>query len=244
MQHNNFYTFRFIAIITFVASLLLALASTQLKELQEFNVELDKKKNILKCIGKDVALMNAGSIIREYKNNIRNIILNFNGDIAANISSENLELVQNKSTGQINYFIDNVEYLPAYKSSNPEAFIIPISGKGLWSTLYGYFALEKDLNTVMGITFYKHGETPGLGGEVEKKWFQENFVGKKIFDLTGELVSIKVVKGKVNDVYSGEALNHGVDGISGATITSRGVSDFLKRDLLRYGQYMKNNRTN
>ena len=244
MQHNNCYTFRFITIITLVVSLLLALASTQLKELQEFNVELDKKKNILKCIGKDVALMNAGSIIREYKNNIRNIILNFNGDIAANITSENLESVQNKSTGQLNYFIDNVEYLPAYKSSNPEAFIIPISGKGLWSTLYGYFALEKDLNTVMGITFYKHGETPGLGGEVEKKWFQENFVGKKIFDQTGELVSIKVVKGKVNDVYSGEALNHGVDGISGATITSRGVSDFLKRDLLRYGQYMKNNRTN
>ena len=244
MQHNNFYTFRFIAIIAFVASLLLALASTQLKELQEFNVELDKKKNILKCIGKDVALMSADAIIKEYKSNIRNIILNSNGDIAANIASENLESVQNKSTGQLNYFIDNVEYLPAYTSSNPEAFIIPISGKGLWSTLYGYFALENDLNTVMGITFYKHGETPGLGGEVEKKWFQENFVGKKIFDQTGELVSIKVVKGKVNDVYSGEALNHGVDGISGSTITSRCVSDFLKRDLLRYGQYMKNNRTN
>ena len=207
-------------------------------------MELDKKKNILKCIGKDVALMSADAIIKEYKSNIRNIILNFNGDIAANIASENLESVQNKSTGQLNYFIDNVEYLPAYKSLNPEAFIIPISGKGLWSTLYGYFALENDLNTVMGITFYKHGETPGLGGEVEKKWFQNNFIGKKIFDQTGELVSIKVVKGKVNDIYSGQALNHGVDGISGATITSRGVSDFLKRDLLRYGQYMKNNRTN
>jgi len=227
-----------------VASLLLALASTQLKELQEFNVELDKKKNILKSIGKDVALMKDDEIIEEYKSNISNIILKPNGDVVANIASENLEPVQNKSTGQLKYFLNNVEYLPAYKSSNPEAFIIPISGKGLWSTLFGYFALERDLNTVMGITFYKHGETPGLGGEVEKKWFQNNFVGKKIFDQTGELVSIKVVKGKVNDVYSGQDLNHGVDGISGATITSRGVSDFLKRDLLRYGQYIKNNRTN
>ena len=227
-----------------MASLLLALASTQLKELQEFNVELDKKKNILKSIGKDVALMKDDEIIEEYKSNISNIILKPNGDVVANIASENLEPVQNKSTGQLKYFLNNVEYLPAYKSSNPEAFIIPISGKGLWSTLFGYFALERDLNTVMGITFYKHGETPGLGGEVEKKWFKENFVGKKIFDQTGELVSIKVVKGKVNDVYSGQDLNHGVDGISGATITSRGVSDFLKRDLLRYGQYIKNNRTN
>tara|TARA_B100001765_G_scaffold174249_1_gene117065 strand:- start:146 stop:829 length:684 start_codon:yes stop_codon:yes gene_type:complete len=227
-----------------VVSLLLALTSTQLKNLQEFNIELDKKKNILKCIGKDLALMNADAIIKEYKSNISNIILNSNGDIAANIASENLESVPNKSTGEVKYFLNNIEYLPAYKSSNPEAFIIPISGKGLWSTLFGYFALEMDLNTVIGITFYKHGETPGLGGEVEKKWFQNNFVGKKIFNQTGELVSIKVVKGKVNDVYSGEALNHGVDGISGATVTSRGVSDFLKRDLLKYEKYLKNNRMN
>ena len=227
-----------------MVSLLLALTSTQLKNLQEFNIELDKKKNILKCIGKDLSLMNADAIFKEYKSNISNIILNSNGDIAANIASENLESVPNKSTGEVKYFLNNIEYLPAYKSSNPEAFIIPISGKGLWSTLFGYFALEMDLNTVIGITFYKHGETPGLGGEVEKKWFQNNFVGKKIFNQTGELVSIKVVKGKVNDVYSGEALNHGVDGISGATITSRGVSYFLKRDLLKYEQYLKNNRMN
>jgi len=227
-----------------VVSLLLALTSTQLKNLQEFNIELDKKKNILKCIGKDLSLMNADAIFKEYKSNISNIILNSNGDIAANIASENLESVPNKSTGEVKYFLNNIEYLPAYKSSNPEAFIIPISGKGLWSTLFGYFALEMDLNTVIGITFYKHGETPGLGGEVEKKWFQNNFVGKKIFNQTGELVSIKVVKGKVNDVYFGEALNHGVDGISGATITSRGVSYFLKRDLLKYEQYLKNNRMN
>ena len=227
-----------------MVSLLLALTSTQLKDLQEFNIELDKKKNILKCIGRDLSLMKADEIIEEYKNNISNIILKLNGDIVDNIASENLESVPNKSTGEVKYFLNNIEYLPAYKSSNPEAFIIPISGKGLWSTLFGYFALEMDLNTVIGITFYKHGETPGLGGEVEKKWFQNNFVGKKIFNQTGELVSIKVVKGKVNDVYSGEALNHGVDGISGATITSRGVSYFLKRDLLKYEQYLKNNRMN
>ena len=227
-----------------MVSLLLALTSTQLKNLQEFNIELDKKKNILKCIGKDLSLMNADAIFKEYKSNISNIILNSNGYIAANIASENLESIPNKSTGEVKYFLNNIEYLPAYKSSNPEAFIIPISGKGLWSTLFGYFALKMDLNTVIGITFYKHGETPGLGGEVEKKWFQNNFVGKKIFNQTGELVSIKVVKGKVNDVYSGEALNHGVDGISGATITSRGVSYFLKRDLLKYEQYLKNNRMN
>ena len=244
MQHNNFYTFRFIAIITFVASLLLALASTQLKELQEFNVELDKKKNILKCIGIDVAIMTPDMIIDEYESNISNITLNTNGDVVTNIENKNLKSVQNKSTGQIQYYLDNIEYLPAYKASNPESFIIPIAGKGLWSTLFGYFALEKDLNTVKGISFYKHGETPGLGGEVEKKWFQDNFIGKKIFNSSAELISIKVVKGKAGDVLSSDALIHGVDGISGATITSRGVSEFLKNDLLRYEPYINRNKSN
>ena len=223
-------------------SLLLALTSTQLKVRQEVNIEVDKKKNILKSIGRDLSLMKDDEIIAEYKNNISNIIINLNGDVVDNIASKSLESIQYKSTGEVKYFLNNIEYLLAYKSSNPEAFIIPISGKGLWSTLFGYFALEMDLNTVLGITFYKHKETPGLGGEVEKKWFQNNFVGKKIFNQTGELVSIDVVKGKVNDIYSGEALNHGVDGISGATITSKGLSNFLKRDLLKYEQYLKNNR--
>ena len=223
-------------------SLLLALTSTQLKVRQEFNIQVDKKKNILKSIGRDLSLMKDDEIIAEYKNNISNIIINLNGDVVDNIASKSLESIQYKSTGEVKYFLNNIEYLLAYKSSNPEAFIIPISGKGLWSTLFGYFALEMDLNTVLGITFYKHKETPGLGGEVEKKWFQNNFVGKKIFNQTGELVSIDVVKGKVNDIYSGEALNHGVDGISGATITSKGLSNFLKRDLLKYEQYLKNNR--
>ncbi len=227
-----------------MASLLLALASTQLKELQEFNIDLDKKKNILKCIGIDVAIMTPDMIIDEYESNISNITLNTNGDVVTNIENKNLKSVQNKSTGQIQYYLDNIEYLPAYKASNPESFIIPIAGKGLWSTLFGYFALEKDLNTVKGISFYKHSETPGLGGEVEKKWFQDNFIGKKIFNSSAELISIKVVKGKAGDVLSSDALIHGVDGISGATITSRGVSEFLKNDLLRYEPYINRNKSN
>ena len=114
----------------------------------------------------------------------------------------------------------------------------------MWSTLYGYIALEKDFNTVKGITFYQHGETPGLGGEVDKLWFQENFIGKKIYDVNDKFVSIEVVKGKVSDIYSGNKANHAVDGISGATITSRGVSDFIKSDLSRYVNYFKENKFN
>ena len=80
------------------------------------------------------------------------------------------------------------------------------------------------------------------GGEVEKKWFQDNFIGKKIFNNLGELMSITVVKGKVGDVYSGDQIQHGVDGISGATITSNGVTTFLKRDLNKYKNYFQSNK--
>ena len=92
------------------------------------------------------------------------------------------------------------------------------------------------METVKGITFYKHGETPGLGAEVEKPWFQNNFVGKKIFDKNNDLVSITVYKSSSGDDI------HGVDGISGATVTSNGVTSFLKSTLSNYKPYFDRNR--
>jgi Na+-transporting NADH:ubiquinone oxidoreductase subunit C len=129
-----------------------------------------------------------------------------------------------------------------------QGIALPIAGKGLWSTIYGYIALNPDTDSVLGIQFYKHGETPGLGGEVEKKWFTDNFVNhpskqpngeiqyipKKIRDKSGKIVSIKVVKGGVDYSESNTSSIHQVDGISGATVTADGVTDFLLEDLLRY----------
>jgi len=119
------------------------------------------------------------------------------------------------------------------------AYILPISGKGLWSTVYGYLALEQDGITIKGITFYKHGETPGLGGEIDKDWFKDSFKGKKIASPSGELVSVTIVKGKVIDRVPSEEAYHCVDGISGATLTGNGINQFLKADLLKYEPYLK-----
>lgn len=115
-------------------------------------------------------------------------------------------------------------------------YCIPISGYGLWSWLYGFLALEADKNTVRGITFYKHGETPGLGGEVDKKWWQDNWRGKTTHDASGKLVSITVLKGKGNMLTEH---GHEVDGISGATITSNGVTKFVQADLEKYEAFFK-----
>jgi len=125
------------------------------------------------------------------------------------------------------------------KKEKPELYIIPISGFGLWGMMYGYLSLAPDLNTVTGIRFYSHQETPGLGGEAEKPWFTSQFISKKILSDTGELVSISVVKGKAAELFSGDELSHHVDGISGATITGNSITDFMKNNLLTFEPYFK-----
>ncbi|GLQ30303.1 Na(+)-translocating NADH-quinone reductase subunit C [Litoribrevibacter albus] len=104
--------------------------------------------------------------------------------------------------------------------------ILPVSGYGLWSTLYGFVALESDLNTVAGLGFYSHSETPGLGGEVDNPRWKKMWIGKKIYDESGN-VAAKVKKGMVNPDVAVEK-QHQVDGLSGATLTSKGVSNLIK----------------
>lgn len=103
--------------------------------------------------------------------------------------------------------------------------ILPIRGYGLWSTLWGFIALDADLRTIRGITFYEHGETPGLGGEVDNPRWKAQWRGKKAFGEKPQTVEIRVIKGQVRPNTSGA--EHKVDGLSGATITSRGVSNML-----------------
>ena len=123
------------------------------------------------------------------------------------------------------------------------SYIIPVEGYGLWDMIYGYVALEPDLNTVKDIRFYKHQETPGLGGECSQPWFTNMFKGKNILNSEGDFVSVAVVKGKATDLHKGSALLHYVDGISGGTITSKGITSFLKEDLGRYNKYFETLRT-
>ncbi len=103
--------------------------------------------------------------------------------------------------------------------------ILPIHGKGLWSTLYGFLALENDLQTVAGITFYEHGETPGLGGEIDNPNWKESWQGKQAFD-DSDAVVIQVIKGQVDPGSPGA--NRQIDGLSGATLTARGVDNIIQ----------------
>ena len=101
--------------------------------------------------------------------------------------------------------------------------VLPVNGMGLWSTLYGFIAIDADLETVRGLTFYEHGETPGLGGEVDNPRWKGLWKGRKAFD--GEEVRIEVARGRAGTVAEDP---YRVDGLAGATITSRGVTNFLR----------------
>ena len=176
--------------------------------------------------------MDSDAVIEMYNEMVKELVLNIDGTIS-DVSINDLMSQENKSTGSTSYYYNDVEYLPLYISDNKDATMFPISGKGLWSTMYGYISLKDDLNTILGITFYKHGETPGLGAEIDRAWFQDNFKNKLLFDEGENFVSIKVVKGKADGSH------HAVDGISGATMTSNGVTKLLSYDIGRYLNYIK-----
>ena len=227
----------FILSLTIVCSLLLSLASEGLRSLKEKNVEIDKKKNILNAIGLNITSLSNSDIDKYFLNNIDTLIIDIDGEINNILTIPDLVAVENNQTGEVKYYNNDNEYLPMYADNNRNVVVLPISGKGLWSTLFGYFAIDsRNYSTVKGITFYKHKETPGLGGEVSKKWFQSNFIGKEIYE-NNNLNSVKVVKAG----YADENSLYEVDGISGATITSNGVTIFLLRDLKRYEKYFMRN---
>jgi Na+-transporting NADH:ubiquinone oxidoreductase subunit C len=194
-------------------------------------MEIERQKNVLKAFGFDCTGKRQSEISSLYNANILESVSDIDGRI---INGKKPSDIHKSELGSL---------LPLYSYvSNNElkGYSIPISGRALWSKCYGYFALGKDLNTVLGITFYQHGETPGLGGEIESSWFQENFRGKKILDSSGKLRSITIVKGQVSSLPDKSDHIHSVDGISGATMTCDGVNLFLRSDLERYESLFTN----
>ena len=229
--NSNRYTFVFAIIVCVVCGVLLSAVSEGFRKQQELNLVLDVKKNILKAVGlKDPIPPSAKSdeILKIYDGKIEEVVINDLG-----------EIVSGKKPSDIKEKDKAVYPLYIYKEDGKVvAYAFPIIGQGLWSTLYGYLALESDVITVRGITFYKHGETPGLGAEIEKDWFQNNFKGKKIWSLSEhKLIPTVVVKGKAADQYKGTELDYHVDGITAATLTGNGVTGMMEKWLNIYEPY-------
>jgi len=217
---NAARTFIFAGLLCLVCSLLLTAAATGLKSFQERNVEVDRQKNILMAVGAvdEGGRPSAERIQALYAETIRRVWVDSAGRIVseAERSASDLPLYVYDTAGEVS------------------AYVIPIDTRGLWGPIHGYMAVEADGSTIRGFTVYQHQETPGLGGEIEKEWFQENFVGKKIVDRSGQFVSVSVAKGDVEEVVPAEKRQHYVDGISGATMTGRFLSEGLADTLAVY----------
>ncbi len=128
-------------------------------------------------------------------------------------------------------------YVLRRQDGSIDRVVLPVHGYGLWSTLYGFLAVEGDGNTILGLTFYEHAETPGLGGEVDNPKWKAQWPGKKIFEDDGN-VGITVTKGGAADVSSA----YEIDGLSGATLTTRGVDNLVHYWVGEngFGSYLEN----
>ena len=217
---NRLKSILFAAMLCFVCSAILTTASTGLQRFQKKNLRIDKHRNVLMSVGlvKPDGRYAADDIESMYTEFIKPLWVDPDG-----------QLIEAPQEGE--------NSLPLYiheKDNQIQAYIVPISSRGLWGRIQGYLAIENDGSTISGFTVYKHSETPGLGGEIEKAWFQKNWVGKKIIDRDGEFVSVSIAKGTVENTIPPQKQSNYVDGISGATLTGRYLTAGLREVLEDY----------
>ncbi|MDO6737610.1 NADH:ubiquinone reductase (Na(+)-transporting) subunit C [Wenyingzhuangia sp. 2_MG-2023] len=230
-RNSNAYTFIFAIIIVTIIAGLLAFTATSLKPLQDTNVKAEKMQNILGTIG--VTGISREDAQAEFDKYItKRLALTNQGTVDAKTDAFKIGL-----KNEIKKSEDEQRY-PLYvaEKEGETFYIVPLYGAGLWDAIWGYIALASDQNTIVGANFDHKGETPGLGAEITTDWFQAQFTGKKILDESNNFVSVTAVKGgaKAGD-------DHGVDAISGGTITSNGVSNMIEERLSHYLPYFKNN---
>ncbi len=240
MQQSNTYVIVYSAVLTIILGLLLSGSAQILGPRQQEAIALDKKKQILGAVinPEEVAAMKAEEVNEIYSKSISSIVVDINGKEITDgaVSAEKVDVAKDykKAADQRSYpvFIYHAEGNP----SDVKSYILPLYGAGLWDAIWGYIALETDMNTIAGITLAHAGETPGLGARITESDVQARYVGKKIFDESGALVAVQMMKGEGKD-YSSD--DHKVDGMSGATITGNGVNNMLKAYLGNYEAYIK-----
>ena len=235
--NSNAYTFIFAIILVTVVAGLLAFTATSLKPLQEENIRNEKMQSILSTIGINIDRNEAGTVYNDYIK--KEFALKSDGTIDKNpiVKAFNINLkneIKKEPTKQ---------RYPLYiaELNGKTTYVVPLQGSGLWDAIWGYLAIDADENTIVGAVFDHAAETPGLGAEIRESWFEEQYIGKQSLKKTGDFsadnyVSVRTVKGgsKKDDL-------HGVDAISGGTITSDKLSIMVEERLKHYLPYFENN---
>lgn len=232
-KHGTAYTMGFAAAVCLVCSIFVCFSAVALKERQETNKKLDQQKNVLKAAGLLGADEEAdANRIRSLFESITPLVIETKtGKVLSDVDPTSVDMRRAVSNSEDSYEAPKndakVRRIPnqsvvyeVVENGKVSMLVLPVRGKGLWSTLYGFLALEADTRTVSGIAFYEHGETPGLGGEIENPKWTAKWEGRKVFTDDFE-PKFKVLKGAAGPP---EDAPHEVDGLSGATLTCNGVT--------------------
>ncbi len=227
-KQSNTYTIIYISVMVVLVAFLLAFVAIYLKPTQQKNIAIDKMSQILNSVNIVSTPEDAEELYAQYIDDA--FVINANGELIAG-ESFNMNIADQLKQPEAE------RTLPVFlfkKEGEADRYILPLWGAGLWGPLWGYIALEADGNKVYGAYFSHKGETPGLGAEIEKPEFQQQFKEKQLF-TNGELTSIGVMK-------SGQKPQNGsdyVNAISGGTITSKGVENMLKDCILPYAKFLE-----
>ena len=233
-RESNLYIFMYSTVLIVVVAVLLAVAATALKPAQLENERTEKRVQILSAIGvtgEVEAQKDKKAYVRSlYEKHIeKELVVEPSG--AAREGNEAFELKMDEQLSS--YEKDGSGVFPVFiarLNNGARKYIFPLAGSGLWGPIWGYLALDDDLNTVYGASFSHKSETPGLGAEIATEHFANEFKGKQLYE-GGAFRSIAVVKSGANGPYA-------VDGISGGTMTSKGVQQMLKTSLSVYEGYI------
>ena len=244
MQGSVRYNLTFAAVVCVVCAVMVSGAAVSLRDRQAANRLLEKQKNVLMAAGLATAdeRLSSEDVATRFQP-VRQIVIDLRtgeeardmdpaafDERAATVDPNTSEVAPTNSSGLSRLSHHALVYEVRDASGVLQSVVLPVRGLGLWSTLYGFVALDADLVTVAGLTFYEHGETPGLGGEVDNPGWKALWKGRKVFD--GDDVRIQVVRGRAGTVADDP---YRVDGLAGATITSRGVTNLLRFWLGEHG---------
>lgn len=227
-RNSNTYTFIYAAAMVILVAAILASVAMALRPLQETNIEVEKKQNILASVNIQSTAENAEEI---YADRIENqYVVNSDGEVVEGRDAFEIDLKKQQAKP-----LDE-QLMPVYECQTEDGlkYIFPMRGAGLWGPIWGFVSLDADMSTIFGANFDHQGETPGLGAEISTDWFQAEFKDKEIYNGQGELVSITVTK-------PGQEApeEHSVDGISGGTITSKGLQEMLLSGFERYSEFLQ-----
>lgn len=230
-KDSNAYTFGFSIVLVIVVGVVLSSLAIGLKPRIKANEAVKKKMDILAAIGVESSRKNGEKLYSEYVTD--SYVISAEGEIVENLPEEKTAIkldIQNQFRDKKIAKSERLYPVFEAKKDGNKVYVLPVVGKGLWGPIWGYLALADDYQTIVGASFDHKGETPGLGAEIKQSFFEDQFENEKI-SKGGEFVEIKVVQNGTGTE------DQKVDGITGGTITSKGVEEMVNRTMKVYQKY-------